>query len=58
MVAALSIAGSVLLYLSMFQLASGSRSGGSSMSLTMQRPDQGSLDAEPVSTRVFGLVTD
>jgi hypothetical protein len=49
-VALLSVAGTVLLYLSMFQLASrGSTSVGSMSMMTMQRPHNASLHAEPVS---------
>jgi hypothetical protein len=50
LVAILSVAGSVLLYLSMFQLASGGSSSGGSMSM-MARSDhrQMALHAEPVS---------
>ncbi len=50
LVVVLAVAGSALLYLSMFQLASGgsSRSGSMSM-MSMQRPHRASLHAEPVS---------
>ena len=50
LVAQLSVAGSILLYLSMFQLASGgSKSGGSMSTMTMQGPHHATLHAEPVS---------
>ena len=49
LVALLAVAGSVLLYLSMFQLASGRSTGGSMSMMTMQRPHRASLQAEPVS---------
>ena len=48
LVAALSVAGSALLYLSMFRLASGSSGGGSMSMMSMQRTHQ-ALHAEPVS---------
>jgi hypothetical protein len=49
-VALLSVTGTVLLYLSMFQLASGRSTSGGSMSMTTMQPrHHGSLHAEPVS---------
>ncbi len=49
MVAVLSVAGSALLYLSMFQLTTGRSRGGSISIMTMQRPHHASLHAESVS---------
>lgn len=50
LVALLSLAGTVLLYLSMFRLASGGSSGGGSMAAMATQPGRhGSLHAEPVS---------
>jgi hypothetical protein len=50
LVALLSLTGCVLLYLSMFQLASGGGSGGGSMSMmNMQKAHHASPRAEPVS---------
>jgi hypothetical protein len=50
LVAILSVAGSVLLYLSMFQLAAGGSSSGGSMSMmSMSDHRQAALQAEPVS---------
>jgi hypothetical protein len=48
LVAVLSVAGTVLLYLSMFQLASRGSSGAGSMS-TMSMQHRASLHAEPVT---------
>jgi hypothetical protein len=50
LVALLSVGGTALLYLSMFQLASDRSTGGGSMSMmTTQRPHHASLHAEPMS---------
>ena len=54
LVAVLSVVGTVFLYLSMFQLASGASSGGSMSMMTTQRSNHASLHAEPVSF-YFGL---
>lgn len=53
LVSLLAFAGSTLLYLSMFQLASGGNSGGSMSMMSMQQPHDGSAAVEADATSFY-----